>query len=178
MTSKLQSQHPDGKPTSAQPRWRRDFPIDTAEDEYISRRDFAKFLVLISAAMATGQVCLVVRSAARRHEAQEPLAIKPDADVAIGQVVQFTYPGPKDKCLLARLDDGRLIAFGQLCSHLMCPVIPDMENRKFVCPCHKGYFDMETGRPLAGPPRRPLPRIVLHVGDDGMIFATGVELST
>ncbi|MDX1565204.1 MAG: DNA translocase FtsK, partial [Phycisphaeraceae bacterium] len=50
------------------------------------------------------------------------------AQVDIGQVVQFAYPGPKDKCLLARLDDGKLIAFGQLCTHLMCPVITEMHR--------------------------------------------------
>jgi len=178
LARKPHAKHPDGKPTSAQPKWRQDFPIDTAQDEYVSRRDFAKFLVLTSAAMAAGQVCLVGQSAARRDARHEPLAIKPDADVGPGDVVQFGYPEPGDKCLLARLDDGKLIAFGQLCTHLMCPVIPDVENKQFVCPCHKGYFDMQTGRPTAGPPRRPLPRITLNVGDDGMIYATGVELST
>ena len=45
------------------------------------------------------------------------------------------------------------------------------------CPCHDGMFDMATGRPLAGPPRRPLPQIVLDVRD-GQIFATGVEART
>jgi arsenite oxidase small subunit len=34
-----------------------------------------------------------------------------------------------------------------------------------------------TGRPLAGPPRRPLTRVVLEVRD-GVIYATGVELRT
>jgi len=173
-----QATHPDGKPTADQPKWRQDFPIDTAQDEYISRRDFAKFLVLTSAAMAAGQVCLVGQSAARRDAHHEPLPIKPDAEIKPRDVVQFGYPEPEDKCLLARLDDGKLIAFGQLCTHLMCPVIPDVEKKQFVCPCHKGYFDMQTGRPTAGPPRRPLPRITLNVGEDGMIYATGVELST
>ena len=31
------------------------------------------------------------------------------------------------------------------------------------CPCHEGYFDLDTGRQIAGPPRRPLPRIMLEV---------------
>jgi len=58
--------HPDGKPSAAQPKWRQDFPIDTAQDEYVSRRDFAKFLVLTSAAMAAGQICLVGQSSTIR----------------------------------------------------------------------------------------------------------------
>lgn len=178
MPNKPKHSHPDGLPDDAQPKWRQDFPIETEQDEYISRRDFAKFLVLTSAAMAAGQISLVAQSARRRADVHQPLPITRASDFGVGQVVQFHYPGRHDPCLLARLDDGRLIAFGQLCTHLMCPVLPDTQKRRLVCPCHEGYFDMETGRPLAGPPRRPLPRITLNVSEDGMIYATGVEHST
>ena len=76
-----------------------------------------------------------------------------------------------------QLDDETLVAFGQKCTHLACAVIPDLPNRQFVCPCHRGFFDAENGQPLAGPPRRPLPKILLEVRD-GVIHAIGVELST
>jgi hypothetical protein len=36
---------PDFRPADAQPAWRRDFPIDWPQDQYIERRDFMKFLV-------------------------------------------------------------------------------------------------------------------------------------
>jgi Rieske Fe-S protein len=49
-----------------------------------------------------------------------------------------------------------------------------MNRGQFHCPCHRGFFDMHTGQPLAGPPRRPLPRIVLKV-QDGVIYAAGFE---
>jgi Rieske Fe-S protein len=178
MLNKPKHIHPDGSPDDAQPKWRQDFPIETEQDEYISRRDFAKFLVLTSAAMAAGQICLVAQSAKRQTDVHQPMPITRDSELGIGKVVQFHYPGEHDPCLLARLDDGRLIAFGQLCTHLMCPVIPDTKAGKLVCPCHEGYFDIQTGRPLAGPPRRPLPRITLKLADDGIVYATGVELST
>jgi Rieske Fe-S protein len=45
------------------------------------------------------------------------------------------------------------------------------------CPCHEGYFDLKTGRVLAGPPPRPLPRIVLDVRGNE-IYATGIERRT
>jgi Rieske Fe-S protein len=45
------------------------------------------------------------------------------------------------------------------------------------CPCHEGTFDLATGRPVAGPPRRPLPRVRLEVRGDE-IFASGLELRT
>ena len=173
-----ESSNPDGRPTSEQPKWRRDFPIDLAQDEYISRRDFAKFLVLTSGAMAAGQVCLVGQSMARQsEEPPEPLRIAEADQIAIGDVLRFEYPAPGETCLLARLDSGKLVAFGQKCTHLSCAVIPDLPQGKFNCPCHQGYFDAETGQPLAGPPRRPLPRILLEIRE-GVIYATGVELRT
>ena len=172
------SRHPDGLPTEAQPRWRQDFPVDVEQDEYISRRDFAKFLVLTSGTMVVGHACLGVKSiVAHTQEPPEPLAIIDDAKFEVGQVMRFDFPRHGDPCLLARLDDGKLLAYGQKCTHLACAVTPDLPNGRFVCPCHNGSFDALTGRPLAGPPRRPLPRITLEI-KDGVIFATGVELST
>ena len=178
MSDSGRSRHPNGEPTSQQPKWRQDFPIDVARDEYISRRDFAKYLVLTSGAMVVGQGYLVVKSAMRQAKKPgEPVAIVREGDVAPGQVVQFDYPESGDPCLLARLDDGKLLAFGQKCTHLDCAVTPDLPNGKFICPCHHGSFDAVTGQPLAGPPRLPLPRIRLEVRD-GMIYATDVELRT
>ena len=48
------------------------------------------------------------------------------------------------------------------------------DGGRLHCPCHNGWFDLATGRPVAGPPQRPLPRITLDVRD-GIIYATGVE---
>jgi len=122
---------------------------------------------------------MIGQSVARqRHAPHERHPIAHSHEVGVGHVIRFDYPEPGEPCLLARLDDGKLVAFGQKCTHLQCAVTPDVPAGKFVCPCHKGYFDMQTGRPLAGPPRRPLPRIILYVADDGIIYATGVELST
>jgi len=76
-----------------------------------------------------------------------------------------------------RPDEKTLLAYGQKCTHLSCAVIPEVENKRIVCPCHHGYFAMEDGRVLAGPPPRPLPKIILEVRDD-KIYATGTELRT
>ena len=54
---------PDGRPLAEQPKWRRDFPIDWAEDEYVSRRELVKFIVLTSAAFTVGQFWIVIKSA-------------------------------------------------------------------------------------------------------------------
>ena len=51
----LPSPAPDGRPAEAQPQWRKDFPVDWPADQYLTRREFTKFLVLISAAATAGQ---------------------------------------------------------------------------------------------------------------------------
>ena len=128
--------------------------------------------------MALGQTFLVAQSARRSAaSAPEPLAIVRDEEVAKGQVVSFDYPGANDPCLLVRLEDGRLVAFGQKCTHLSCAVIPEPKAGRFLCPCHNGSFDLASGLPLAGPPRRPLPQIRLEVRD-GVVYAVAVELRT
>jgi len=166
---------PNGRPLSEQPRWRRDFPIDTAEDNYVARRDFTKFLVLTSAAFATGQLAIVAQWLLGGREARPaPLAIIAADRLAVGGAKAFAYPGATDACLLVRVDDETYVAFSQECTHLSCAVVPEPEKHRFFCPCHEGAFDLATGRPIAGPPKRPLPRITLEIRD-GVVYATGVE---
>jgi cytochrome b6-f complex iron-sulfur subunit len=46
-------------------------------------------------------------------------------------------------------------AFAAICTHLGCIVGWDAARRQIACPCHAGFFDI-NGRPVAGPPPRPL----------------------
>ena len=50
-----------------QPQWRKDFPIETGEDEYVSRRDFTKYLLLVSLAFVIGQFWIIVLNWNRRR---------------------------------------------------------------------------------------------------------------
>ena len=75
------------------------------------------------------------------------------------------------------MDEETFVAYEQQCTHLTCPVIPEVEKGELHCPCHDGIFDLLTGRPLAGPPQRPLARVTLTVRN-GQIFATGMERRT
>lgn len=161
-----------------QPAWRDDFPIDWPQDHYVARRDFTKFLVLTSFAFVVGQVWIGIQNFRRRRRGEPPIVkIAETSAVAIGQAVPFRYPREDEPCLLLRLADDRFVAFGQKCTHLACAVVPELAANHLLCPCHKGYFDLQTGRPIAGPPRRPLPRILLQIKGDA-VYATGVELRT
>lgn len=167
---------PDGRPMDEQPKWRRDFPIDWAEDEYVSRRDLIKFIVLTSLAFTTGQFWLAGKEFfAARAAAFSPAPIAGVDEVPIGGWLVFEYPeGEHSPRLLVRTGEASFVAYDQQCTHLMCPVVPRIEDGSLHCPCHNGHFDLETGQPTAGPPRRPLARITLEVRDD-VVYATGLE---
>jgi len=169
---------PDGRPLGDQPAWRRDFPIDYPQDHYVERRDFMKFMVLISAAFTAGQFWIAAENWLRRRRRQPELArVAAVDDVPVGGAVGFSYPGEHDDCLLLRPEPGVLVAYSQKCTHLSCAVLPQPEHGRIFCPCHQGIFELRTGRPLAGPAQRPLTRIVLEVrGRD--VFASGIELRT
>ena len=166
---------PDGKPQSEQPRWRHDFPIDWPEDNYIARRDFTRFLVLTSLAFTAGQFWIGFQNILRRRRGEPPVRLIAEADsIPISGAVTFAYPGEHDPCVLVRLDETTFIAFSQECTHLSCSVVPEPETRCFRCPCHEGSFEISTGRPIAGPPRRPLARVRLEF-KQGRVYASGVE---
>ena len=169
---------PDGRLDAEPPRWREDFPIDLPQDEYVARRDFTKFMVLTSFAFAVGQLWIVAENLFRRRKERLPVReITRLDDIPVGGSLVFNYPESHQPGVLVRLDESHLIAYGQKCTHLSCPVIPRVEEGRLHCPCHEGSFDLATGRPLAGPPRRPLTRIKLEI-HEGRIYATGVEERT
>src|SRR5262245_27687901 len=118
---------PDGRPRAEQPRWRQDFPIDIPEDDALARREFTKFLVLTSGAFAAGQCWIGLMRLLRQDGPAPESGLAAEGAVPPGGVVEFRYPTEDDPCLLIRLQDGRLVAYGQQCSHLSCAVIPEPE---------------------------------------------------
>lgn len=164
---------PDHRPMAEQPAWRRDFPIDVPRDQYVERRELMKFLVLTSLAFTVGQFWIAARAwLARRTPAPErPIAAV--GELPVGGTLVFHYPSDTDPCVLVRLAENRFVAYDQRCTHLSCAVIPRPDLGQLECPCHQGVFDLQSGRPLAGPPRRPLPAVELRLRG-GVVYATGV----
>jgi nitrite reductase/ring-hydroxylating ferredoxin subunit len=60
---------------------------------------------------------------------------------------------------------GATQVFSSTCTHLACNVIWQSETGTFECPCHSGRFDA-AGRPIAGPPTRPLKELECTVEAD------------
>jgi Rieske Fe-S protein len=165
---------PDGRAMADQPRWRQDFPIDAAQDDYISRRELAKFVVLTSAAFVVGQWWIVLKSVWRAAPRQPALRVAAIDELPVGGARTFTYPDGSTPRLLVRVGDRDFVAYDQQCTHLLCPVVPDVPSGRLHCPCHNGWFDLRTGQVLAGPPQRALPRVHLEVRADG-VYATGID---
>lgn len=169
---------PDGRSLDEQPKWRQDFPIDWPQAHYLSRRDFTKFMVLISLAFTAGQFWIVLKNFWRRRRGQPPIQqIAATEQLPVGGAKTFSYPEAHDTCLLMRTGENTFVAFSQKCTHLSCAVVPQPDKNRFYCPCHEGSFDLATGAPIAGPPQRPLSQISLEVRG-GAIYATGVEVKT
>jgi arsenite oxidase small subunit len=92
----------------------------------------------------------------------------------VGESAEFAYPNEHETALLIRLGENEYKAYQNACTHLKCPVFWSPEDAKLVCPCHHGFFDPKTGIPTAGPPKRPLPEVVVAI-EDNVIYATGVK---
>jgi Rieske Fe-S protein len=134
-----------------------------------------KFMVLTSFAFTVGQFWIGAQHWWRtRRGIAEGRRLASVDDLEVGGALVFSYPGEHDTCLLVRLGPTEFVAYSQKCTHLSCAVIPRPEQGVLHCPCHEGFFDLRSGRPTAGPPRRPLPRILLDIRGRE-VYATGVE---
>jgi nitrite reductase/ring-hydroxylating ferredoxin subunit len=153
------------------PRWREDFPIAWERDQYISRRELAKFLTLGSALLAgmSTILALVGRRLFRARLDGPTVPIAKASAIPSGGSALFRYPTDDDPCILVRGSDGTLRAYSQVCTHLSCAVVHRPDRDSLFCPCHHGWFDAMTGAPTAGPPTRPLPRIRLRQVDDDVL---------
>ena len=157
------------------PRWREDFPVRWDEDTYTTRRELAKFLTLGSGLLAGVNVLIALVGLTGKPPATPVRRLAAADEVAPGGSLLFRYPTADDPCILVRDASGRFDAFSQVCTHLSCAVVHRPEEQSLACPCHKGSFSARDGLPLAGPPTRRLPRIVVEQRG-GDLVATGIEV--
>jgi Rieske Fe-S protein len=157
--------------------WREEFSIHAAEERYVTRRQFGKFLVLTSFGMLVGNVWIFIKALWRREAPPAAKAVARLGEIAVGGAKVFRYPESTDPCLLLRTGESSYVAYSQKCTHLSCAVFPSSDGKRLECPCHEGYFSVADGRVLQGPPPRPLPRILLEERG-GELWAVGIDLGT
>jgi Rieske Fe-S protein len=187
MSQEIETSRPDGPLPAASEKcddcagratcekWREDFPSEWAADNYVTRREFTKFLVLTSGATFLGNGYFVLREAMSNRQPGSAASVPVAAtdEMKVGDVRLFRYPTEADPAMLIRLDAETFVAYRQRCTHLSCPVNFNADAVRLDCPCHNGSFDAATGRVLWGPPPRPLPKIALRV-ENGHVYATGL----
>ena len=159
---------------ATEPAWKRDFPYESAGEDEVTRREFARYLVAGAGVMAAGNLGIAAWTQLRTINTGEPRALIPLADVAVGATYLFSYPTDADPAILLRIADREVVAFSQKCTHLGCVVYFEADEDRWHCPCHEGNFEPRTGAVISGPPPRPLGRIQVEIRDD-TIWALGYQ---
>lgn len=155
------------------PRWQLEFPYRWDQDETVTRRQLLRFAVYTSGALFVGTAVIAALARVRRPPAAGRLAIAREAELRAGEARYFEYPAG-EQAVLVKLRSGELVAYEQRCPHLSCAVVYQDAGQRFYCPCHDGVFELRSGVPTAGPPRRPLARVRLE-REGGVVYAVGVE---
>lgn len=167
----------EGKYQGQVPKWAEDFPLEQNKDSNVSRRDFIRYLSLVSFGFFSGIAGVWIKSVLKLQEPSrivKRLRIIGRDDLKVGESYVFEIPGIKEHAMLIRLSENDYAAFGQKCTHLQCPVLWKNDEKILYCPCHRGAFDGSTGNVLYGPPERPLPKLKLDIAHDGIYYA-GME---
>lgn len=151
------------------PLWRDEFSISKSEERYVNRRQLAKFLTLTSIGMFAGNLWIVIRSWFHKAPVYARSVVARIGEIPVGGVKLFEYPRPGEQCIMVRTADETYVAYSQKCTHLSCAVFYSRENNRIECPCHQGYFSVQDGSVLQGPPTRPLPHVVLQREGDELI---------
>jgi Rieske Fe-S protein len=135
-----------------------------------SRRQFTKWASFVGAAALAAGGFAVWRARGKKFPRMN---IALGDEVPVGGTKIFTYPTDEEPCILLRPTSTTYVAYSRLCTHNACPVFFDDARNVVYCPCHGGVYSIADGSVLAGPPPRPLPRILLE-HDGASIVATGV----
>lgn len=97
------------------------------------------------------------------------------SSVSLGKVADFKEGTSKNfqfgsqPGLVIREASGDFVAYNAVCTHLGCTVQYDAAEKNILCACHGGTYDAGTGTNVAGPPPKPLQKLVVKVVNDEII---------
>ncbi|MGW4039987.1 Rieske (2Fe-2S) protein [Streptomyces sp. NPDC004778] len=154
-----------------------------AADSLTTRRDYLRIVTTVSGGLAVGGIGVAAGILHRHGDGEEGKAPEPKriaGGLPPGESIAFRYPGEEDRAVAVRLDDGTLVGYSAVCTHLACAVLWRKDRGtegELYCPCHEGVFDARSGEVTAGPPPRGLPKVVVVEQDDGSVWAVGTTRS-
>lgn len=143
-------------------RWQAEFPYHWDADDLVGRRELLRFAVAASGTLFAATAGITLLGQIRPVRVSDRVLAARVGDLGREGFTYFTYPTRDDQAVLLHRPDGRYLAYSTRCTHLSCAVYYDPKQDKLLCPCHNGVFEPQTGAPIAGPPQRPLPRIILQ----------------
>jgi nitrite reductase/ring-hydroxylating ferredoxin subunit len=142
-----------------------------------SRRDFLDLLKKLFA--ATGLAALLGPTVAYffppnlEETPSEPVFVSAEEELPIGEskTVKFgRYPA-----IVINTKNG-LKAYSAVCTHFACIVMWNLELNQIVCPCHDGFFNVDDGSVISGPPPSGLePFKITHINGDIYVEAGDQE---
>lgn len=163
----------------------------------VTRRDFLKVAMSLSAIMAVGGIGTVLKSISNPAPPGSPTSLTfphikiADTSLAVNSPVYFYYPldsNSGESNFIVRLGQKAtggvglnqdIVAFSQVCQHLGCNVAFQAQGYNGgpagKCPCHGSIFDLlSSAKVVGGPSPLPLPQVKLEVDSSGNIFAVGM----
>ncbi len=136
----------------------------------INRRTFLRRVGAVVGAGFVGQLLLPLWRYVLPGRAREPSKVEFEPELLAelnalrpGSCLRFAWGGFPGLLLLA--SNGKFRIFKGVCSHADCNVAWRPESGDFFCACHEGRYD-EFGRNVAGPPPRPLTKLLLKLDRD------------
>ena len=140
----------------------------------VTRRGFVKAGATVAGAALMGDFLFSCTAGQKRHK------VAMTGDKIIISLDEFPFlkeewgggiftVGKKVGLVVVNTPDG-YVAFKANCTHQQCVVDWVKEKKQFVCPCHKGTYDID-GSVVSGPPPEPLPRWLV-AEEGGKLFIT------
>ena len=132
----------------------------------ITRRDFLKLMKGTGIAVCAGAVAAPVVAYFYPTDLEiypaEPAFVCEESELPVGEA--RTIPFGRYPALIINTPDG-LKAYSAACTHFACTVKWNRERGDIECPCHDGFFRVEDGSVISGPPPKPLLALETEIVD-------------
>jgi len=92
-----------------------------------------------------------------------PLAKTSDIPVNSGMLFEA------DEYIVTQPKPGKFVGFDSLCTHEGCPIDAFETPGEMDCTCHDSKFKIDSGKPFAGPAKKPVPKKPIIV-ENGQIY--------
>jgi cytochrome b6-f complex iron-sulfur subunit len=132
----------------------------------ITRRDFMKLMKGMGIALGAGAIAAPVVAYLYPTNLSiypaEPVLVCGEAELPVGE--SKTIPFGRYPALIINMPDG-LKAYSAACTHFACTVKWNKGAGTIDCPCHDGFFKVEDGSVISGPPPKPLNALETEIVD-------------